>query len=172
MADGSKRNDTSGKLEMVRALLETGLRLVEELASGTTDLLLERWQRAYHRMPEQDRETVVGVLEREVELRNVARSSRDSVSGFEISRPNPNARIYVRVFGETPTYFSRDDVMRATLRAARVILISPPPHADWQEATLDAFRLLAPAERAALAKHNREMLELIARVETKSAQSA
>ena len=111
-------------------------------------------------------------VEREVEMRNIARRSRDSVSGFEVSRPNPNARLYVRAFGETPTHFSRDDVMRATLRAARVMLVAPPPHSDWQEATLDAFRALTPAERAALAAHNREMLALIERVEVESQKSA
>ena len=106
MAADQDPNGPVSKLETLRALLETAWRLAEEMASGA-DPLYERWRRTYRRMPADDRETVVGVVEREVEMRNIARRSRDSVSGFEVSRPNPNARLYVRAFGETPTHFPR-----------------------------------------------------------------
>jgi len=38
-------------------------------------------------------------------------------------------------------------------------------HDDWEAATLDAFRALGPAERAAIRRHNEEMLSLLERFE-------
>jgi len=158
------RNGASGKLDTLRVLLDTASTLVDEIATNR-EPLLERWVSAFLRMPAEDRETILGVVEREVELRNVSRESRDTVSGFQISRPSPNARLYARAFGEPAAYSTSDEVMRATLRAARIILVAPPPRGDWEVATLQAFRALSAEERVALAAHNREMLILLERID-------
>jgi hypothetical protein len=153
------------KLATLFTLLETASALLEEL-EGVSDRQLARLAGVFTRMPAEDREPILAILEREVELRLLARERGATVSGFDIVRPNPNARLYIRVFGRQPVYHSRDELMRATLRAARMMLHTPERmHDDWEAATLEAFRALTPAERAAIKSHNQEMLSLLERFE-------
>jgi hypothetical protein len=155
-----------GALETLRALLQTASRTTTSLASMQEPLML-RWTRVFTRMPAADREIVVRALEHEVDLRLLTRS-RDAIVGIDELRPNPKARLYIRVMGgrdDLPD-LTRDEIMRATLRAARIMSTAHAPRADvFEEATLDAFRALSPAERAAIGAHNRQMLALLDQAE-------
>jgi hypothetical protein len=158
-----------GTLETLKALLDTAARTAGSLGSLQEPLML-RWIKVLARMPAEDRELVVRALEHEVDLRLLTRS-RDAIVGIEGLRPNPKARVYIRVMGggdDLPD-LTRDEIMRATLRAARIMSTAMAPQSDvFEEATLDAFRALTPAERAAIGAHNRQMLALL---ETATASS-
>jgi hypothetical protein len=157
---------TRGALETLQALLRAASRTASGLASLQEPLLL-RWNRLFARMPAVDREVVLRALEHEVDLR-VLTLARDAVVGIEQLRPNPKARVYIRVMGgrdDLPD-LTRDEIMRATLRGARIMATALAPSPDvFEQATLDAFRALSPAERTAIGEHNRQMLALLERAE-------
>jgi hypothetical protein len=157
-------DDGSDRLGTVQALLRTAANLLDEVITPP-ETLRGRWERVFDRMPAEDRATIVAVLEREVAARCIERDGgRDGLTGFTLVRANPKARLYLRAFGPPVSYDTRDEVMRATLRAARMMRAVPAElQLDWAEATLDAFRQLEPAEREALARHNRDMLALLER---------
>jgi len=160
------------KLRTLAAILETAATLTNQLGS-LSDTLFQRLVRAFARMPPEDREPIVAVLEREVETRLLARNGDPTLTGYEIIRPNPAARLYVRGFKTEPQYLRPDVLMRATLRMARLILLLPAKEKEqWEAATLAAFRVLGPAERAALARHLRDMLALVERTDTEATARA
>lgn len=162
--------ESPDKITTLQALLKTARGIAEDL-SAAADALLVRWNEVFQRMPPEDRRPVLEIVEREVGLRLIERSG-SSISGFTIVKANPNARLYVRAFGPQRPYHDRDDIMRATLRAARMMLILPPEfHDAWEEATLDAFRALSPEEREAVARHNREILALLERTQQTTAKT-
>jgi hypothetical protein len=151
-----------GTLETLKALLHTASCTAGSLAS-LQEPLMRRWIKVFTRMPAADREVVVRALEHEVDLRLLTRS-RDAIVGIDELRPNPKARVYIRVMGgqdDLPD-LTRDEIMRATLRAARIMSTAMAPQPDvFEEATLEAFRALTPAEREAIGVHNRQMLALL-----------
>jgi hypothetical protein len=167
-ADGS----ASG-LDVLHTLLRTATGLLEEIAASS-DALRERWTQVFERMPAEDRKAILQVVEREVSLRLLEREGGgDSLTGFRAVHPNPNARLYVRVFGPQTPYHSRDEIIRATLRTARMMLLTPAGFRDdWAAGTLEAFRRLDPAERQAVATLSRELLALIARVTHESKKAS
>jgi hypothetical protein len=171
MAHGN--DDGSHRLETVQALLRTAGKLLDEVITPP-DSLRGRWERTFDRMPAEDRAVIVDVVEREVASRCIEREGGpDGLTGFTLVRANPKARLYVRAFGAPVQYDTRDEVMRATLRAARMMRAVPAEmQPDWAEATLEAFRQLEPAEREALARHNREMLALLERTVTESKKAS
>jgi len=137
----------------------------------TSDALLLRLLDVYARTPAEDREVIVGVLEREVTLRRLsdanARSSLGGANpGITVTRPNPNARLYVRVLepsAATP-YLSREEMMHATLRVARathLTLATTAREANWQSGIRDALARLSSEELAAVDWMNRNLRELI-----------
>lgn len=105
----------------------------------------------------------------------VALAGEDTIVGITGLRPNPRARVYIRIFEseQEPRDLNRDEIMRATLRAARLMqgAYAPTPEV-FEEATLDAFAMLTPEERAAVAVHNRHMLALLERAERAAGTSA
>lgn len=155
-------------VETLQALLSGALRAVGELEA---DPLFHRLLRVFSRMPSEDREVLLGVLEREVNLRLLgAQASEGPLSGLDMPRPNPNARLYVRtVEGESGApYLSREELMHATLRAARAMhqtLGSTPDDSTWESAFVDALAQLDDAERAAVSWTNRRMLALLDRAQ-------
>jgi hypothetical protein len=137
----------------------------------TSDPLLLRFLDVYSRTPAQDREVIVGVLEREVTLRRMsaanARATLNGINmGINVTRPNPNARLYVRVLepGTSAPYVSREEMMHATLRVARatyLTLTTTPRDGQWQAGIRDALARLSPGELSAVDWVNRRMRELI-----------
>lgn len=159
------------RLESLRALLDVALDTVGHLKR---DPLLPRLLDAFAQMPPEDREVILMVLEREVALRNVGRrQDAVSLSGMRLGAPNPHARLYVRVVGgreiDTQPYMSREEVMHALIRAARLIrahyFATHDDEPSWVEPIVATLQRLDPGEREAVAWMNRRLLELIEQAE-------
>jgi len=158
-------------LETLRTLLRSAERLTRDLAA---DPLLPRLLRVFASMPADDRETILGVLEREVGTRRLTRSM-EAVTGVAV-RPNPNARLYVRAVGPHATAARADHeaMVLATLGGARSmqLLLGPELEARWAAAVREAFTMLGPEERAQVAHVLREMLRLLAECDGAAAARA
>src|SRR4029077_5901570 len=100
-------------------LLESATTFADDLA---TDHLFDRLQRAFCQMPPGDRETIIQVLEREVECRCLTRGTGALAPGYD-TRPNPSARLYLRVLTDerTPPLMDHDELVVANYRGLRVL---------------------------------------------------
>jgi hypothetical protein len=147
------------QLTALRGLLGAALELVAEIA----DPLLERLVAAFRRLPEEDREVIVGIIEREAESRHMGDATA-SATGMAL-RPNPHARLYVRVIAPEPAV-EQDKIIIASARAIRMLnKVIGPIQERWRVAMLETFRGLDPDERAAVVRFNRDMLAMIEEVE-------
>jgi hypothetical protein len=129
-------------------MIETARQLAAKVAG---DGALARLHRVFADMPETDRETVLQVLEREVEYRLMTRGTGDLATGYE-TRPNPNARIYLRILTtpETPPMMDREELVVANHRGLRVLRhVLGSAHAAWRDAMAEAAGMLEPRERTA-----------------------
>jgi hypothetical protein len=141
-------------------LLESATTFADDLA---TDHLFDRLQRAFCQMPPGDRETILQVLEREVECRCLTRGTGDLATGYD-TRPNPNARLYLRVLTDerTPPLMDHDELVVANYRGLRVLrYVLGPLHGVWSEAMAAAVTLLEPDERAAVRRVLSETLAFV-----------
>ena len=151
-------------LHALRDVLETAQMLVADLET-TTDPLGARLTQLFARMPAADREPILGILERELERRLIAESVADSITGIRL-RPNPHARVYLRVIDQEPE-LNRAEMMRGTVRAmsmyhkAFTII-----RQDWDATALEALRALDPAARADVGRFARELAVLVERCES------
>lgn len=158
-------------LDTLRALLDAGLALATPLARAA-DPLLARWQRVFERVLPDDREPLLAVLESEVELRRMAHEG-ESVTGLDIGRPDPNARLFVRVWERRPAIGTHHDLVQAVLRGVRVMLHTPAAiGADWGAITTDVVRRLDARERAGLVSQMRGWLAAAEQVEREPAVEA
>jgi hypothetical protein len=147
------------QLTALRSLLGAAL----DLATQMADPLLERLIAAFRRLPEEDREAVAGIIEREAESRHVC-DAASGATGMEL-RLNPAARLYVRVIAPEPPV-EHDKIIMASARAIRMLnKVIGPIHERWRVAMLETFRGLDPDERAAVVRFNRDMLAMIEEVE-------
>jgi hypothetical protein len=163
---------SSNKLRTLAALIEAAAAVADEMAS-LSESTLGRLTRLFARMPDEDREPILAILEHEVNLRLYARTADQTLSGFEIGPPNPHARIYARLFGRQQPAENRDKLMLGVLRALRMMVQVPPDIREaWEETTLEAFRELEPAERAVIARLNRQMLALLEQVDRETGAKA
>jgi hypothetical protein len=132
------------------------------------DPLLERLLNLFERMPEGDRETVVGALEREVQTRILSQKVADSLTQVEL-RPNPNAQLYFRVI--EPEKQNQVEMV-AFLRTANSLqrgIDSLDPH--WRDLVRQALRHLDPAGLEKLDTFNRSMQEIIDGVVSEASSS-
>ena len=165
---GQTGGEAPGHTGVLRETLRAALNLLRKV---TRDPLLLRLLDVYSRTPAEDREVLVGVLEREVGLRTMSTANAHATNGgtnlgISVARLNPNARLYVRVLQPSPTarYVSRAEMMQATLRVARAtyLTLSTTEHeSDWQFGVRDGLARLSPHELAAVDWVNRHMRELI-----------
>jgi hypothetical protein len=102
--------------EAVKSLLDVAQRLVCDLQN---DPSLARLLTVFGRMPEEDREIIIGAMEREVQTRLLSREVADSLTKIAL-RPNPNARLYLRVV--EPEDRSNEVEMMAFFRASYSLL--------------------------------------------------
>jgi hypothetical protein len=122
------------------------------------DPLLERLLEVFARMPERDRETIIGVLEHEVQTRLVSREVSDDFTQVEL-RPNPNAHLYFRVI--EPQQENQIEMV-AFLRTANSLqrgIDSLDPH--WRDLVRQALRHVEPAALEKLNSFNRSMHEIL-----------
>lgn len=165
------------RLESLRALLDAALEAVNRLQG---DEALPRLLSVFAKMPPEDRDVILRVLEREVALRTIRRDADvEPLSGMRLGGPNPHARLYVRVVEgadvEPKHYMSREEVMHAIIRAARMIrahyFATPDDEPSWVEPIVAALRRLEPGEREAVGWMNRGLLELLERAERELAEA-
>jgi hypothetical protein len=120
----------------------------------------------FERMPEEDRDPIVGVLEREVAVRLSAYGANTRRTGVR-THVNPHAQLYLRSFEQIPKLeeTQHDRMVQASLRsvAHMQIALAPEIHDVWRTATVEAFSRLDDAQRAAAAAMLRESLELLER---------
>lgn len=158
--------DPSYKLDTLGALLESAVHLLREMAD---DPYLSRLVNAYARMPREDRPIVVDVVEREVGLRVTTLNGGDAITGVGV-RPNPNARLYLRVIekleDKVPT-LAHDEMVFSNLRGARImrLVLAPEIHDAWRAAAQEAFGLLKPDDRRAVRTVLGELREILDQVE-------
>jgi hypothetical protein len=147
------------QLTALRGLLAAAI----ELATQIADPLLERLVGVFRRLPEEDREVIIGILEREAESRHVG-DATTGATGMAL-RPNPHARLYVRVIAPEPSV-EQDKIIIASARAIRMLhKVIGPIQERWRVAMLETFRGLEPEERQAVVRFNRDMLAMIEEVE-------
>jgi len=167
----TSENGAPASIETVRTLLKAASDIVADLARSP-DALALRWRRILERMPGEDREIVAGLLEREVDLRLLIREDELRIMGVNGLRPNPAARIYIRLLGCGPDVpdLTRDEIIRSVVRAARVLASVHTQRPDvFERGTLDAFRVLSADERTAIRRMNSEILALLDRADSECA---
>jgi hypothetical protein len=127
--------------------------------------LRSRLLAVFDRMPEEDRDAIVGVLEREVTARLAAYGPNTSRTGVR-THVNAHAQLYLRSFDQMPKDGENaqyDRIVQASLRnvAYMQMSLAPELHEVWRAATIEAFSRLDDAQRAAAAAVLRESLELL-----------
>ena len=152
-------------LSTLQHVLASAARIAQDMAD---DPLLPRLIDVFSRMPVEDRETILMALEREVDLRNLSREAPSApFSGINVSRPNPNARLYLRVTdGDPPPYISPEEIVQAVTRAARMVhragaRNSKDHFGTWAPAMVEGLRRVDRAERETLRWYHRTLLELL-----------
>lgn len=160
--------DMLDKLEGLRTTLQAAAGLAAEMMA---DPLLMRYIQAFHVMPVQDRATIVGAIERDVQARRLSRAT-ERVTG-QAAVPNPRARLYVRTHGPSVEGddLERDEMMLATLRALRVvpILLLPEIQAMWRDATRAALEDVDAATQDGVEQLVRDVLALLAEIRARNA---
>jgi hypothetical protein len=144
------------RIDVLKSLLDAAHGVLDEIQG---DRLFGRLVKVFARMPEGDRAIVIGALERELDTRLLSQEVADSLTRIEL-RPNPNARIYLRVV--EPDDKSEDVEKLAFLRAVYAIqrgIDALDPH--WREMIVQAFRQMDPAARAQIERFNRAIQELL-----------
>jgi hypothetical protein len=151
-------------LGTLRHVLASAAKIAQELAG---EPLLSRLLDVFSRMPVEDREVVIKVLEREVDLRNLTRESPSGpLSGLSVTKPNPNSRLYLRVTDNDPVPYVRpDEIVHSIMRVAgimhRAVARGTDLTAVWEPAMVSGLRLIGAKERETLRWYHRKMLELM-----------
>ncbi len=154
----------SDTLSTLHHVLASAARLAQDIA---TDPLVPRLLDILARIPAEDREVIVNVLEREVDLRNLSKSAPNSaLSGLNVTKPNPNARLYFRVADNEPApYVVPEEIVQAVVRAARVLRRASERGSDlasvWEPAMVEGLRRMDPDERAMLRWYHQRILQIL-----------
>ncbi len=166
-----RAGDAVQGLDALRTMLDTAGRLVAGLVRDPT---LSRLLAAYQGIPAAEREAIVDIIERDVAMRRADTDGSGSLIGMHNVRPNPNARLYVRVVesdsGDVP-FLGFEELIVAVTRAARVMhrvmLTTPTADATWKEKVLTTFEALPPEELEAIAWCLRQAIGLIETIEAR-----
>jgi hypothetical protein len=162
----SEEKAAAQRLDTLRTVLNAAHELAAELAR---EPVLDRALRAVMALPASDRETVVGVLERDATWCGIVRETA-STTGITV-RPNPHASLYVHVVDQrTPPEPLARDAEVIGLGIARFVrylplLFQEGVHAQWLPAAREFVRSSDPELRAFAARLAREVLALIAEAE-------
>ena len=142
----------------LQVTLEAALHLLRELADND---LLRRMIATFDAMPEGDRPVVVDVLEREVRGRLVSRETEQSIG--RSTRPNPNARLYIRSFASDFDWRAlqyRDMLVGnvRTMEACAAMHSAPEMYDTWKAAMRAAMDEVDEQTRATYAEMLRHIL--------------
>jgi hypothetical protein len=163
MAD--RPTDTIATLQNV---LASAARIAQDLAG---DPLVPRLLDIFARMPVEDRDVIVNVLDREVDLRSMTKAAPNgSLSGLNVTKPNPNARLYFRLTdSDALPHVAPEEVVQAVIRAARVVHRAAQRgtdlHQRWGAPIVEGLRRIAPDERATLRQYHHTLLALLEEAE-------
>jgi hypothetical protein len=159
MASSSRPEDHLSRLETLRAMLDAATTILADVAAS--DSLFPRLWAVFGRMPPEDRELILRILEHEVDSRLLAMAVADAMTGIRL-RPNPGARLYVRVVDGEP-HLNRDEMVRGTVRAMRMYhRIREGVYVEWEKTAVEAIQALDADERAGVAAFCRRLCELVA----------
>ncbi len=156
------------RLDALRALLMSAQELAARLAA---DPQLERLLRVFTRIPEPDRAVILQVLERDATWCRIVEQTVET-TGITV-RPNPHASLYVQVFEQLAVPagpLERDiDVIRVGIE--RFVHLVPlffqeSVHEQWMASARELARTLDPALARDVARLAREVLAVIAEVES------
>ena len=141
-------SSTTDDLWALTAILKAAVGALEELE--TDQPLMARLVRVFGMMPAEDREPILGVLEREVAYRLEHGQKQGQTPGPDTIRPNPGAALYFRVYdGPVPGTPRPDEVADAMVRATRlvqmVLRMAPDTRLELTDAIGRAF-LSIPAD--------------------------
>jgi hypothetical protein len=143
------------RFEVLRSLIDAAARLARELSD---DPRLERLLAVFARIPENDRDTILAVLEREAQRRIVTQDIAENFLQVEL-RANPNAQLYFRVIEpERKNEVEMLVFLRGLYNIRRGIDTLGP---EWRAPILAALREMEPAERAKIDAFNAEMRSLL-----------
>jgi hypothetical protein len=163
MAEQGNGTD-AGMLPTLAALLQDAAHRVDDILG---DPLLVRLLTIFGKVPVNDREVLVGLLEREVQAKVLTDATAGTMTGLTL-RPNPNARLYVRVVETEPAH-ENEKIILASMRAMRLVgQVVAPMRDRWRAATLESLSRLEPDERTDIANFCRDVLALAAEVERKT----
>jgi hypothetical protein len=162
MSVADDRGRTS--LETLHALLATAR---EFAAQFTDDPMVERILAAFSRLPEPDRETILGVIERDATWCRVVEQTADT-TGITV-RPNPQASLYLHVLA--PRTESPDEPMRRDVEVIRFgieqfahmlpFFFQEGVHAQWAASARELIAAADPELREYAVRLCREVLALI-----------
>lgn len=154
----------AGMLPTLAALLQNAADRVDHLLN---EPLLVRLLTIFAKVPADDRETLVALLEREVQAKLLTDATAGSMTGLTL-RFNPNARLYVRVVDPEPAQ-ENEKIILASMRAMRLVSqVVAPMRERWKTATLESLRRIDQGERDAVATFCRDVLVLVDEAESEA----
>lgn len=151
-------------LSTLQHVLASAARLAQDIAA---EPFMARLLDIVGRIPPEDRETIANILEREIDLRNLSKEAPSgSFSGLNVTKPNPNARLYFRVSDSEPApYVVPEEIVQAVIRAARVVRRASERGSDlasvWEPAMVEGLRRLAADDRAMLRWYHQRILQIL-----------
>jgi hypothetical protein len=155
--DGFPRGD---EVDTLAALLDAASHIVDELSGDLVGRVVD----VLGKFPPEDREFVLQVLEREARSRMLAEAS-GATTGMSL-RPNPNARLYVRVVDPGPLAVDHEKIVTASLRSMRMVHAVITPIRDrWLAAMRAAIHMLDADERAGVVQFTSDILALVEEAE-------
>lgn len=128
--------------------------------------LRRRLLTVFERMPPEDRDVIVRILEREVAARIRSREDDANLTGCE-THVNPNAQLYVRALdtasAERVVTRDHEHLVFSSLRSVALmqLVLAPEMHDAWRAATWDAFARLDDEQRADVGTVLRESLDIL-----------
>jgi hypothetical protein len=150
------------QLDTLRAILVSAHELAGKLAP---DPLTERVQRAFRRIPEPDRDTILKVIERDATWCRIVEQTA-SETGISV-RPNPHASLYLHVFSNTepPSEPLRRDMEVIRFGIETFVRLLPlffqdGVHAQWSAAARELAGDIDDDLRGHIRRLAAEMLEL------------
>jgi hypothetical protein len=155
---------TPDAISALQTMVTTAARLADSLAA---DPLLAKLIEIFGRIPVEEREPIIAILEREIDLHNLGRAAKGGpLAGINPTHINPNARLYMRATdGGPPAYVSHEEIAHAMVRAGEVMHRAFQRRSDlaeiWEPAVLAGLRSLPPEERESLLTLHRRIVELI-----------
>jgi hypothetical protein len=153
------RKQDAPSLTDLQSLLATARAVVDAMAD---DPFADRLKRAFAQLPESDRETILGVLERDATWCRIVAATAGT-TGITV-RANPHASLYLHVFNEVGTSQRDLDVIGAGIE--RFVDLMPlffqeGVHAQWTAAARELIRVGDPAFRDLALRLAREVIALI-----------